>query len=136
MKKPKALLAGAVIAALMMPYTAYAGMDLTLYGGTSSGNWNPFITDVGSTYAFVGWEDQNIRDNFGTVKTTIYWEDSSGNRRSTTNTLEFTNVAGKTKTVEAKSGNDDSDAYTYHYAFLNDKLSGKIFSREDYTQEK
>lgn len=113
---------------VIMSMGAMAKMYFNVYGSLESGNWNPFKTDVASTYGYVGWENQNVKDNYGHVKATIYWKDKSGNDRSTTNTLNFEDVAGKTGTVTAESGNDNSDASSYHYGYLYDNLSKKAFS--------
>ena len=130
MRKKKIIAMALGVCASISAYaiTASAAMYFNVYGALTSGNWNPFATDVASTYGYVGWVDQNIRDNYGNVDATIYWKDSSGNNRSTKNSLNFTNVAGKTATVSAESGNDNSDATSYHYGYLYDRLSKKSFS--------
>ncbi len=131
MKKKKMIVMAVGLCASISAFTitASAAMNFNIYGALTSGNWNPFATDVASTYGFVGWVDQNIRDNYGNVDATIYWKDSSGNSRTTKNSLNFTDVAGKTATVYAESGNDDSDATSYHYGYLYDRLSGKSYSK-------
>lgn len=107
---------------------ASAAVYLNVYGSLTSGNWNPFLTDVAATYAFVGWEDSISNDNDGSVLATIYWTDKEGNSRATTNTLTFSDISGATETVKAESGNDDSTASSYHYGYMVDNRTGKSYS--------
>ena len=86
-----------------IPVVANAAMYFNVYGSLESGDWNPFKTDVASTYGYVGWEKIDVRNNFGSVEATIYWKDSDGQSRSTTNSLSFKNIAGKTNTISASS---------------------------------
>lgn len=137
MKKNKIIVMALGVCACIsaVTITASAAMFFNVYGALTSGNWNPFKTDVASTYGYVGWVNQNIRDNYGHVDATIYWKDSSGNDRTTKNSVEFTDVAGKTPTVNAESGNDDSHATSYHYGYLYDRLSNKSFSDSGHKSE-
>lgn len=134
LKKIIAILTLLVIA---IPGVTRAAMGITVYGSLKSGDWNPFVKDTAKTKAYVGWDDSSAtggtkikRDNKVTVKTVITWTDKKGKIKNTQNIKYFTDVAGYTSTVSAKSGNDKSTATSYHYAYVKDKLSNKAYYEE------
>ena len=125
-----------------VPGVAHAAMGITTYGNLSSGDWNPFVNDRAKTHAFVGWASSSttggtnvIRDNKVTIKAVIYWTDKNGNFKNTQATKGFKDVAGKTSSVTAKSGNDKSKATSYHFTSVKDNLSKKTYSAELYLSE-
>lgn len=138
----KKIIAAFMLLFVAVPGVAHAAMGITAYGNLISGDNNPFIKDTAKTYAFVGWASSSaaggtkvIRDNKVTVKSVIYWKNKKGKSKNTQVTKTLKNVAGKTSTVSAKSGNDKSTALSYHYACVKDNLSKKTYRDELYLSE-